>query len=135
MAFPGTYNFNYYKGDTFEFRIYPKNASGSVFSMSAYDKTNGAKFVLAPERGSAGFLAQVPCKAVISDDGTYVTCTIQPAQGALLNPLIVYQYDVEISRTDSTGGTPVTYTYTLVTGSISITDQVAGATAPTQGGA
>lgn len=135
MAFPGTYNFSYYKGDTFEFRIYPKTSSGAVFSMSSYDKSSGAKFVIAPERGSAGFAAQVPCTAKISDDGTYVTCTIQPSQGSTLNPLIIYEYDIEISRVDNTSGTPVTYTYTLITGSITVRDQIAGATAPTQGGA
>ena len=132
MAFPGTYNFNYYKGDTFEFRIYPKTASGAVFSMSAYNKTSGAKFVIAEQRGSAGYLSQIPCTAVISDDGTYLTCTIQPSQGAQLNPLLVYQYDVEISRVDQSSGTPVTYTYTLLTGSVTVTDQVAGA-APLSG--
>jgi hypothetical protein len=36
MAFPATYDFNYYKGDTFEFRIYPKKNDGTVFQLGAY---------------------------------------------------------------------------------------------------
>jgi len=36
MAFPGTYNINYYKGDTLEFRIYPKTADGEAFNLSPY---------------------------------------------------------------------------------------------------
>jgi len=134
MAFPGTYNFNYYKGDTFEFKIYPKTASGAVFSMSAYNPTSGAKFVIAEERGSAGYASQIPCTAVISQDGTYLTCIIQPSQGAQLDSSIVYQYDVEISRVDQSSGTPITYTYTLLNGSISVTDQIAGATPPSGSG-
>jgi hypothetical protein len=133
MAFPGKYDFNYYKGDTFEFKIYPKNPSGSVFSMSQYNKTSGAKFVLSTERGSAGYATQVPCKAIISDDGTFLTCTIEPTQGNLLDAREIYVYDVEISRVDSSSGTPITYTYTLVNGFITITDQVAGAS-PLTGG-
>lgn len=36
MAYPGTYDINYYKGDTFEFRIYPKDTSGSTFNLTGY---------------------------------------------------------------------------------------------------
>ena len=36
MAFPATYDFNYYKGDTFEFRIYPKKNDGTVFDLSTF---------------------------------------------------------------------------------------------------
>jgi len=36
MAFPGTYNISYYKGDTYEFRIYPKTADGDVFDLTPY---------------------------------------------------------------------------------------------------
>ena len=33
MAFPGTYNFNYYRGDTNEFVISPKNSDGTTFQL------------------------------------------------------------------------------------------------------
>ena len=36
MAFPATYDFDYYKGDTFEFRIYPKKNDGTVFDLSQF---------------------------------------------------------------------------------------------------
>ncbi len=36
MAFPGTYNINYYKGDTYQFRIYPKDTAGYPFDLSVY---------------------------------------------------------------------------------------------------
>ena len=36
MAFPGTYNFSYYKGDTSEFVIRPKNSDGSSFDLTGY---------------------------------------------------------------------------------------------------
>ena len=47
MAFPGTYNFSYYKGDTNEFVIRPKNASGSAFDLTGYT----AAFFIASARG------------------------------------------------------------------------------------
>jgi len=36
MAFPGTFNFSYYRGDTNQFVIRPKNASGSAFDLTGY---------------------------------------------------------------------------------------------------
>ena len=73
MAFPATYDFNYYKGDTFEFRIYPKKNDGTVFDLSSfYVPTNfantpddvtdtvapydSAQFTIANVRGSAATL-------------------------------------------------------------------------------
>jgi len=32
MAFPGTYNFNYYRGDRYEFVIRPKTANGDALT-------------------------------------------------------------------------------------------------------
>lgn len=40
MAFPGTYNISYYKGDTYEFRIYPKTANGDIFDLTPYAGIN-----------------------------------------------------------------------------------------------
>ena len=37
MAFPGTLNINYYKGDTYEFNIYPKKSTdGSAFDLTSF---------------------------------------------------------------------------------------------------
>jgi hypothetical protein len=133
MAFPGTYNFSYYKGDSFEFNIYPKTSSGAVFDLSQYDKTSGAKFTIAEERGDSGYSSQIICDALISEDSSYITCTINPEQGNLLNARISYEYDVEISRDQVVTADPLEikkYVYTLVSGRVAVTDQITGAAPP-----
>ena len=46
MAFPATYNFSYYRGDTNQFVIRPKNSDGSAFDLDGYDADF---FILPPE--------------------------------------------------------------------------------------
>jgi hypothetical protein len=123
MAFPGTLNINYYKGDTYEFRIYPKTSSGESFNLSQY---SNAKFVISNSRGSAGVSGKIECLAVITSgvSGNYVTCTIRPGDSVTMNSTTQYVYDVEITKTSS----PHNYVYTLLTGNVSVTDQVSGAT-------
>jgi hypothetical protein len=124
MAFPGTYNISYYKGDTLEFRIYPKDASGAVFPLDGYDLVNGVKFTISTARGTAGAADQVEAFAEISIDRTYISCAILPSSGNLLDATSQYVYDIEISKV---GANSYDYTYTLLTGTISVTDQVTGA--------
>jgi hypothetical protein len=124
MAFPGTYNINYYKGDTLEFRIYPKDSSGAVFPLDGYDLENGVKFTIAESRGSEGLASQIEAFAEIALDRTYISCGIFPAHGNQLDATISYVYDVEISKV---GSDSKDYTYTLLTGTISVRDQVTGA--------
>jgi hypothetical protein len=50
MAFPGTYNFSYYKGDTYQFLVFPKDSSGNIFDLSSF---TSSKFTLATKRGTA----------------------------------------------------------------------------------
>jgi hypothetical protein len=128
MPFPGTYNFSYYKGDTYEFKIYPKNSDGTAFNLSSFADTesdDNARFFVATERGLSGVENQIECSAqIISElDETYILCTITPGQGASMNAGTSYVYDVEIRKLIET--TP--YVLTLVTGAISVTDQVTGA--------
>lgn len=130
MAFPSTYNFSYYKGDTFEFKIYPKNSNGTAFDLSTFATTaipagGGAKFTIATSRGSAGVNGKKDCPAVISLSDNSITCTITPDIGKTLSAAqnVSYVYDVEISK--GSGAT----VHTLLTGNISITEQVTGATA------
>ena len=120
MAFPGTYNLNYYKGDTFEFRVYPKDASGATFPLSQFLTTEGGttKFTLAPSRGSSEGL--IEGYAEISNDQTNILCAITPANGAVMTAGTTYVYDVEIAKTR----TPYDSVYTLLTGSITVTEQV-----------
>lgn len=160
MAFPSTYDFNYYKGDTFEFRIYPKKNDGTVFDLSQfYVPTNfannpddvtdtaapydSAQFTIAEFRGATRTVngvvqpaVPIKCFARVSDDNTFVQCAIRPAEGNQLIAGTEYVYDVEVRKP---AGLPGSGQYeivqTLLTGTITVTDQVTGATSATQPGA
>ena len=117
MAFPGTYNINYYKGDTFQFKIYPKNADGSAFNLAPYvvapeqetydEDTNpntpeidydSVRFVFAPSRGSTDIHQ---CLAWISSNKQYIGCAIRggaTGDSQYLTPGTEYVYDVQIIR-------------------------------------
>ena len=155
MAFPAIYDFNYYKGDTFEFRIYPKKNDGTVFdlgqyvaptsfandpdyvnaSASAYDS---AQFTIATARGpiptTPGVQQPIRCFARVSEDGTNVFCAIRPTDAETLVAGTEYVYDVEVKKP---AGLPGSGQYevvqTLLTGKITITDQVTGANTGTRG--
>ena len=116
MAFPGTYNFSYYRGDTYQFVIRPKNANGSVFTLDDY--SDGAIFTIANRRGSTG--TQVLGTATVDITNHIITCTITPDQGRELTAGTTYVYDVQIEN----GANIV---YTLLTGSITVTDDITGA--------
>ena len=122
MAFPGTYNFSYYRGDRFEFNVYPKNSDGSEFALDGYT----ALFTISTARGAAGVEDQISASAVVN--GNILRCSIAPEVGVLLDSASSYVYDVEISKTVTDPETE-TFTYTLLTGSISVTDHITGATA------
>ena len=116
MAFPGTYNFSYYRGDTYEFIIRPKNANGTTFSLDDY--AGNADFTIANRRGSSG--TQFGATATVNTTTDIVTCTITGAQGRELVAGTTYVYDVQI---DNGAGV----IFTLLTGSITVTDDVTGA--------
>jgi hypothetical protein len=52
MAFPGTYDFDYYRGDTFVFTITPKTSAGATFPLDSYSAA-GAIFSIASSRGDS----------------------------------------------------------------------------------
>ena len=114
MAFPGTYNFSYYKGDTNEFVIRPKNSSGSAFDLTGYS----AEFFIASARGDNPAFS-VEAQAVVSAVNDTITCTILPGVGTTLDAGS-YVYDVQISS----GAALI---FTVITGTISVTEQVTGA--------
>ena len=124
MAFPGTYNFNYYAGDTFEFFVYPKNSSGGVFDdLSEYTPL----FVVATARGSASAsvissLDPSELSATV-EDGDHVSCSILPDGGRQLTAPI-YFYDVQIENT-SASSSSFGKIFTLLTGTITVTQDVA----------
>jgi hypothetical protein len=124
MAFPGELNINYYKGDTHEFKVYPQKTDGSIFSLNDY---SNATFTIATERGTnpTGTTSMPAGKvfgsAIISTDGTYITCAITPENGAQMDSSITYEYDIQVYAQG-----PGTYDkiFTLLTGSISVTEDV-----------
>ncbi len=116
MAFPGTYNIDYYKGDTYEFRIYPKDSSGAPFSLYGY---GAQKFTIAPTRGESDINNIVNCYATIDNDN--ILCVIRPSDGEKLDvEKSPYYYDVEIENTSG----DYAKLYTLLTGAITVTEQV-----------
>jgi hypothetical protein len=147
MAFPATYDFNYYKGDTFEFRIYPKKNDGTVFNLNEYyiptniantadDVTDtvapydSARFTIASVRGSVLPVGEtrINCFARVSDDNTFVQCAIRPEDSLTLQAGTEYVYDVEVIKPAGLPGSgQYQLVHTLVTGTITITDQVTGA--------
>ena len=114
MAFPGSYNIDYYEGDTLEFNVSPENSAGGIFSLSGYS----ASFTIATSRGPNPSQSVV-CTAEKDENNTMVLCTITPTQGRQLVAGTQYVYDVQI-----TNGSKV---YTLLTGTISVTADVTGA--------
>jgi hypothetical protein len=113
MAFPGTFNFSYYRGDTNQFVVRPKNASGSAFDLSGYT----AIFTIANRRGSTG--TQYQAQAVVDTNSDLITCTILPGVGRSL-AAGTYVYDLQIT----TGASNI---LTVLTGSITVTDDITGA--------
>lgn len=119
MAFPATYNIQYYQGDTYQFVIQPKSSSGETFSISS--TTHDAYFRIATQRGGAEGTGTASGTATISANS--VICTIAPSVGNSLNPSTVYYYDVSVqSKTD-----PNNIVYTLLTGTISVTADIGSA--------
>jgi hypothetical protein len=123
MAFPGTYNFNYYRGDTFEFILRPKDAAGNPFPLTGFEPT----MTIASRRGFdnpaiiTDDITTFPGDAFKNTDGGIV-CTIFPNIGRQLTPGTAWQYDVEINSGFET--------FTLVTGTITVTDDITGANPP-----
>ena len=124
MAFPGTYNFNYYAGDTFEFFVYPKNSTGGVFDdLTSYTPL----FVVAESRGSASASVisslDINSASATVQDGDHVSCMIKPAGGRQLTKP-TYLYDLQI-RNDNIASSSYGKLFTLLTGTISVTQDVA----------
>ena len=89
MAFPGTYNFNYYRGDRYEFVIRPKTANGDAFDLTGYS----ADFFVANQRGENK--TQYEMQAVVDGSADTVTCTILPGAGESLTAG-TYVYDMVV---------------------------------------
>lgn len=119
MAFPGTFDIQYYRGDTYEFKLYPKDASGAAFSLQGQE----AVFTIATARGNGA--TQFPAYAQVSSDLTHVLCAITPTASESMSDGLDYVYDIQISK----AGSPYPSVITLLTGNIFVTEQVTGAVA------
>lgn len=104
MAWPHTYNFNYYVGDLYQLVLYPKQDE-EQFDLSGYTSL----FVIATERGNPSSTI-LSASTEINTSPSRLLCTILPTQGYLLTGAS-YVYDIQISDADET--------YTLLTGTIS----------------
>jgi hypothetical protein len=113
MAFPGTYNFSYYKGDTLEFNIYPKTSNGEAFDLTTFDNV---VFTAARNRGASSE-DLINLVASFAPDRSYINCKILPNAGLNFSAGTPYVYDVQINDGQSV-------VYTLLTGVISITEQI-----------
>lgn len=113
MAFPGTYNFNYYRGDTFTLTLNPKNSTGTAFSLTGYS----ALFTIANKRGTGA--TQYTGTTSINTSTNTISCTLPAATGRNLAGGTTWVYDVQI-----TNGVSI---YTILTGSITPTDDITGA--------
>ena len=127
MAFPAVFNISYYRGDTYEFRIYPKDSSGNPFPLEGYDLANGARLTMSTERGESGIGDQLEGYARISTDRTYIDCAILPENGLAMDFSLNYVYDVQIFKAAVEGVDPYSTVLTLLTGNISVTEQITGA--------
>lgn len=124
MAFPGIFNINYYKGDTYEFKIYPKDANGAAFPLTGYDLSEGSTFTISTERGFDGFAESLEGFSRISADRTHITCAITPNNGSQLDSTQSYVYDVEIKKAAVPNIDFYPTVLTLLTGTIVVTDEV-----------
>lgn len=113
MAFPGTYNINYYQGDLYEFNIYPKNSIGAAFDLTGYS----VKFYIATARGTGA--TQFECQATIENNA--ILCQIPGGLGKTLTAGTTYVYDVQIKKGVSGGADKI---YTLLTGNVTVTADV-----------
>ena len=126
MAFPGTYDFDYYRGDTFVFTITPKTSAGATFPLDSYSTAPATViFTVSPTRGSAtGAINSTTntgsLSVSVNTSTDIITCTIKPGARTVLVGGSTYYYDVEIYN-------GAELRYTLLTGAITVTDDVTGA--------
>lgn len=114
MAFPATYNFSYYRGDTYELIVTPKDDAGNAFPLEGYFAT----FAIGAARGTGDY---VEGEAEINN--STIRCAITPE--TLLPSGSNLVYDIEIANYLAD---PYPKVFTLLTGNIAITEQVGSET-------
>lgn len=103
MAFPATYNIQYYKGDTYQFVIRPKNSSGAPFVLPSTEYE--ANFYIATSRGDSP-TQKLAGSATITQTTYSVTTKLLESNVATLttstNHRFVVGESVAISGVDAT---------------------------------
>ena len=110
---PTVYDFKYYQGDSFPFLIRPRTKSGVAYDLTDYTAT----LDIAERRGSESTFRTRRFPTVDSIENT-ILCNIPPTTGALLSSGTTYYYDVTITKES--------LVYTLLTGTLTVTDSVLG---------
>jgi hypothetical protein len=111
---------------TFVLKYALHNAFHKSATINNIHPISGVKFTMSTERGADGISDQIEGYSKISSDGTYIDCAILPLNGIAMDFSLNYVYDVQVFK----AGTPgVTYDLvtTLLTGTISVTEQITGA--------
>jgi len=116
MPFPANHDFNYYRGDTYEFDVVLKNSDGTSFTLTPYETV---AFTIGTQRGAGGTKTTAAASKV--DPGT-VRCLITSTVGRGL-AAGQYYYDVQI--TDTTPDPDIIYT--VLTGIMTVVDDITGA--------
>lgn len=88
MAFPHTYNFNYYSGDLYQMILYPKDGE-EYWNFSGQT----VLFTVSTERGNPDAIV-FSASPQISASPSRLICTISPDNGILLTGAS-YLYDIE----------------------------------------
>lgn len=112
MAFPATYNISYYRGDTYDFIINPKNSNGAEFELDGYS----GLFTIASDRGDLDYVIGNGTASVDVNDSR-VICQIPSVLGSQLSGTS-YVYDVSIINSSASN------TYTLLTGEITVKQDI-----------
>lgn len=123
MAFPAELNFNYYRGDTLEFKVYPKiNGGTEKFDLSNFT----GMFKIATVRGADGLATQKEGLAYIDAPNGVITCVLQPDTGKELVAGTTYVYDIQIKNNSYKviGTDIIKGVFTVLTGTITVTDDV-----------
>lgn len=116
MAFPATYNISYYRGDTYEFVVNPKNSDGTNFDLSGYSSSSALFTVSLRSSGTDTFVFNGDIE--VNSDSSYIRCGIPSSSGSALIEGSSYYYDVQINSDAAT--------YTLLNGKITVKNNISG---------
>lgn len=111
MPFPVSYDISYYKGDTFELLVYPKDSAGNTLNLSGYS----GLFTISTARGDSGIVVGNGSASIVNASSVF--CTIPATTGSAFLAS-QYVYDVQV-----TSGSIV---YTLLTGNVNVTQDISG---------